>query len=107
MSTAIDPDDRIPRRTLDKREAVRHLIHTAIRLIAAKEDPLRSTFSFSHPRSCYTTLPKSKTSCCASIGKITSRTNTAQPFSSGTELSTITSNTQTRTSLTICRSTTS
>src|ERR1700722_19676004 len=39
MATTTEPDDRIPRRTLDKREAVRHLIHTAIRLIVAKEDP--------------------------------------------------------------------
>ena len=39
MSTDADIDDRIPRRTLDKREAVRHLIHTAIRLIAKMEDP--------------------------------------------------------------------
>jgi hypothetical protein len=38
---AADPeiDDRIPRRTLDKRKAARHLIHTAIRLIAKMEDP--------------------------------------------------------------------
>ena len=28
-----------PRRTLDKREALRHLIHTAVRLIARMEDP--------------------------------------------------------------------
>jgi hypothetical protein len=31
--------DRTPRRTLDKQEAIRHLIHTAIRLIATREDP--------------------------------------------------------------------
>ena len=33
-----DPD-RPPRRTLDKREAVRHLLHTAIRLMMKMEDP--------------------------------------------------------------------
>jgi hypothetical protein len=31
--------DETPRRTLDKQEAIRHLIHTAIRLIATREDP--------------------------------------------------------------------
>jgi hypothetical protein len=31
--------DQGPRRTLDKREAIRHLIHTAVRLIAKREDP--------------------------------------------------------------------
>jgi hypothetical protein len=31
--------DDTPRRTLDKQEAIRHLIHTAIRLIAKREDP--------------------------------------------------------------------
>jgi hypothetical protein len=35
---AIRSDDE-PRRTLDKQEATRHLIHTAIRLIAKMEDP--------------------------------------------------------------------
>ena len=39
MTTDAEIDDRIPRRNLDKREAVRHLIHTAIRLIAKMEDP--------------------------------------------------------------------
>jgi len=36
-----DDDDRLPapRRTLDKHEAIRHLIHTAIRLIVNMEDP--------------------------------------------------------------------
>ena len=36
-----DDDDAMlaPRRTLDKQEAIRHLIHTAIRLIATMEDP--------------------------------------------------------------------
>jgi hypothetical protein len=31
--------DDSPQRTLDKQEAIRHLIHTAIRLIANREDP--------------------------------------------------------------------
>jgi hypothetical protein len=31
--------DQGPRRTLDKQEAIRHLIHTAVRLIAKREDP--------------------------------------------------------------------
>jgi hypothetical protein len=39
MTTDAEIDDRIPRRNLDKREVVRHLIHTAIRLIAKMEDP--------------------------------------------------------------------
>jgi hypothetical protein len=30
---------RQPRRRIDKQEAVRHLMHTAIRLIAKREDP--------------------------------------------------------------------
>jgi hypothetical protein len=32
-------DDDAPSRTLDKQEAIRHLIHTAIRLIAKRENP--------------------------------------------------------------------
>ena len=39
MATVNDADLPEPRRTLDKREALRHLIHTAIRLIARMEDP--------------------------------------------------------------------
>jgi hypothetical protein len=34
-----DDDDGTPSRTLDKQEAIRHLIHTAIRLIAKRENP--------------------------------------------------------------------
>ena len=33
------PDDRTPRRHLDKHEAIRHLIHSAIRLVMQAEDP--------------------------------------------------------------------
>ena len=36
MTTGIEDT---PSRTLDKQEAIRHLIHTAIRLIAKMEDP--------------------------------------------------------------------
>src|ERR671933_594726 len=39
MTTIDDRNLLEPRRALDKREAVRHLIHTAIRLIATMEDP--------------------------------------------------------------------
>ncbi len=39
MATIDDADLPEPRRTLNKREAVRHVIHTAIRLIARMEDP--------------------------------------------------------------------
>src|SRR6476660_2974004 len=39
MATINEADLPEPRRTLDKREALRHLIHTAIRLIARMEDP--------------------------------------------------------------------
>ena len=39
MATINDADLPEPRRTLGKREALRHLIHTAIRLIARMEDP--------------------------------------------------------------------
>jgi hypothetical protein len=39
MTTINHGDLPEPRRTLDKREALRHLIHTAIRLIARMEDP--------------------------------------------------------------------
>jgi hypothetical protein len=39
MATINDADLPEPRRTLDKHEALRHLIHTAIRLIAGMEDP--------------------------------------------------------------------
>ena len=39
MATIDDADLPEPRRMLDKREALRHLIHTAIRLIARTEDP--------------------------------------------------------------------
>src|SRR4051812_36416931 len=39
MATITDADLPEPRRTLDKREALRHLIHTAIRLVARMEDP--------------------------------------------------------------------
>jgi hypothetical protein len=39
MATINDGDLPEPRRTLDKQEGVRHLIHTAIRLIARMEDP--------------------------------------------------------------------
>ncbi|MGC2221542.1 MAG: hypothetical protein WA624_03825 [Methylocella sp.] len=35
----LDQDTREPRRWLDKQEAARHLIHTAIRLIQKQEDP--------------------------------------------------------------------
>jgi hypothetical protein len=34
-----DEDDRTPRRMLNKQEAVRHLLHTAIRLVMTMEDP--------------------------------------------------------------------
>jgi hypothetical protein len=39
MTTINDSDLPEARRTLDKREALRHLIHTAIRLFARMEDP--------------------------------------------------------------------
>jgi hypothetical protein len=39
MATINDMDLPEPRRTLDKREALRHLIHTAVRLVARMEDP--------------------------------------------------------------------
>ena len=39
MGTINETDLPEPRRTLDKREALRHLIHTAIRLITRMEDP--------------------------------------------------------------------
>jgi hypothetical protein len=39
MTTINDGDLPEPRRMLDKREALRHLIHAAIRLIARMEDP--------------------------------------------------------------------
>jgi hypothetical protein len=39
MTTETDDAMPEPRRTLDKQEAIRHLIHTAIRLIAKMEDP--------------------------------------------------------------------
>jgi hypothetical protein len=41
MSNAnlLDQDTREPRRRLNKHEAIRHLIHTAIRLIQKQEDP--------------------------------------------------------------------
>lgn len=39
MATINDADLPEPRRTLNKQEALRHLIHTAIRLIARMEDP--------------------------------------------------------------------
>ena len=39
MTTINEGDLPEPRRTLDKRAALRHLIHTAIRLIARMEDP--------------------------------------------------------------------
>ncbi len=39
MATIDDADLPEPRRTLDKHEALRHLIHTAIRLIARMQDP--------------------------------------------------------------------
>jgi len=35
----IDEDDRIPRRKINKQEAVRHLLHTSIRLVMKMEDP--------------------------------------------------------------------
>jgi hypothetical protein len=38
-ATINDADLPEPQRTLDKHEALRHLIHTAIRLIARMEDP--------------------------------------------------------------------
>ncbi len=38
-NAALDQDTREPRRRLDKQQAVRHLIHTAIRLIQKQEDP--------------------------------------------------------------------
>ena len=34
-----EEDRRPPKRTLNKQEAVRHLLHTAIRLVADMEDP--------------------------------------------------------------------
>lgn len=37
--TDLKDDDREPRRWMDKREAVRHLLHAAIRLITKQEDP--------------------------------------------------------------------
>jgi len=39
MTTVNDADLPGPRRTLDKREALRHLIHTSIRLITRMEGP--------------------------------------------------------------------
>jgi hypothetical protein len=39
MAVKIDDSDRPPRRTLDKKEAIRHLIHTSIRMIMRMEDP--------------------------------------------------------------------
>jgi hypothetical protein len=36
---AVDDDERTPRRTLNKHEAIRHLIHTSVRLIMTQEDP--------------------------------------------------------------------
>jgi hypothetical protein len=39
MATEIEEDDGIPRRTLNKQEAIRHLLHTAIRLVMKMEDP--------------------------------------------------------------------
>ena len=39
MTTISEDNFPEPRRTLDKREALRHLIHTAIRLIAEMGDP--------------------------------------------------------------------
>lgn len=39
MESSGDEDRRPPRRTLNKQEAVRHLLHAAIRLIAEMEDP--------------------------------------------------------------------
>jgi hypothetical protein len=38
-SSALDDDTREPRRWMNKQEAVRHLLHTSIRLIQAMEDP--------------------------------------------------------------------
>jgi hypothetical protein len=38
-NSALEQDTREPRRRLGKQEAVRHLIHTAIRLIQKQEDP--------------------------------------------------------------------
>ena len=40
MSEAASNDDtREPRRWIDKQEAIRHLMHTSIRLIMKQEDP--------------------------------------------------------------------
>ena len=36
---ALDEDTREPRRWIDKQEAVRHLVHTSIRLVMKQEDP--------------------------------------------------------------------
>ncbi len=38
MANEID-ERPVPRRTINKQEAIRHLIHSALRLIAAREDP--------------------------------------------------------------------
>lgn len=37
--TEADENERPPRRTLNKQEAIRHLLHTAIRLVMKMEDP--------------------------------------------------------------------
>lgn len=39
MATIDDGDLQEPRRTLDKQEALRHLVHSAIRLMVRMEDP--------------------------------------------------------------------
>jgi hypothetical protein len=38
MSKEIEEDDRVPRRKLNKQEAIRHLLHTSVRLIMKMED---------------------------------------------------------------------
>ena len=39
MSKEIEEDDRVPRRKLNKQEAIRRLLHTSIRLVMKMEDP--------------------------------------------------------------------
>ncbi len=39
MSKEIKEDDRVPRRRLNKQEAIRRLLHTSIRLVMKMEDP--------------------------------------------------------------------
>ena len=94
MTTISEDNFPEPRRTLDKREALRHLIHTAIRLIAEMGDPFAVHLLVHSADKILIDLAKQKATSFVSIASCTSKTSTTTSFSSGTGKRTITLSTR-------------